>query len=170
MIECSNACSNEVWTKADFAEVRVRPQASDLMKRETRGRQLAMRRTPLQKKSSRRASRPSPIRDSNSLGGTIKPQGRGLFGSSSGLKSGDDSCPPKGHAEDKTAAQRPFRPPCVAQKFPVLRIGVRYRLVARLVAHIHGEYLGCAPTRERRRVGSGSASGSGIRETAAVGN
>jgi len=86
--ECSNACSNGVWIRVDFAGTPVKLQVSELGKRQMCGRQLAIGRTPLQKKSSRRASRPSPIRDSNSLGGTIKPQVRGLSGPISSVKSG----------------------------------------------------------------------------------
>jgi len=79
--------------------------------------------------------------DSNSLGGTIKPQVRGLFWSISGAKSVTKACPSEGHIVDKTAAQRPFRPQIVAQKSLLLRTGPRHRLVARFVARSHPDAL-----------------------------
>ena len=47
--------------------------------------------------------------DSNSLGGTMKPQVTGLKFPVACLKSGTKSCPSEGKTEDKAAAQRPFR-------------------------------------------------------------
>jgi len=75
--------------------------------------------------------------DSNSLGGTIEPQVRGLRFPVACLKSGDNLRPSEGSAEGKVAAHRPFLPRFVAQESLLLRISARHRVVARFVARLH---------------------------------
>jgi len=74
--------------------------------------------------------------DSNSLGGTIKPQVKGLKFPVACLKSGTKSRPSEGQTQGKTAAQRPCRSISLhlgAQESLLLRVGLRRRLSSDLL-------------------------------------
>jgi len=83
--------------------------------------------------------------DSNSLGGTIKPQVRDLKFPFACLKSGTKSCRPERRAEGKAAAQGPFRSISFhlgAQKSLLLPVGPRRRLSSDLVPDLVPDFTG----------------------------
>ena len=85
------------------------------------------------------------FQDSNSLGGTTKPQVTGLKFPVVCLESGDKACPSERHAAGKAAGQRPFRsipPHLVAQKSLLLRIGLRRFLLSDLSPDLSPDFTG----------------------------
>ena len=96
------------------------------------------------------------FQDSNSLGGTTKPQVTGLKFPVVCLESGDKACPSERHAAGKAAGQRPFRsipPHLVAQKSLLLRIGLRRFLLSDLSPDLSPDFTGrhTAPPPAARR-------------------
>jgi len=108
----------------------------------TRWYLLGLTAAPLYQRVPTRPNSHKHNQDSNSLGGTIKPQVRGLKFPVACLKSGIRSCRSEGYAEGRTPAQRPFLHNLGAQESLLLRIGRSRRLGARFGAQLHSILVG----------------------------